>query len=109
MSRKTHSSDDEWVNIANNLHGIQQTNLSYTTVQRDGACTKRSWNDVCRYFHAVFVMYNHSGQQDLINENGASKSARTVGKGIHKLGKHFQYDCEFPYCDDLLPICDTRS
>ena len=31
---------------------------------RDSAWIKSTWNDVRKYLHAVFVMYNHSGQHD---------------------------------------------
>jgi len=33
-------------------------------VVRDSAWIKSTWNDVRRYLHAVFVMYNQSGQHD---------------------------------------------
>jgi hypothetical protein len=33
-------------------------------VLKDAAWIKSTWNDVRRYLHAVFVMYNRSGQHD---------------------------------------------
>jgi len=57
-------SEDEWADLATHTHDIEPTNLSRRSVVRDSAWIKSTWNDVRRYLHAVFVMYNRSGQHD---------------------------------------------
>jgi hypothetical protein len=57
-------SEDEWADIATHCHDIEPTNYNRRSVLRDAAWIKSTWNDVRRYLHAVFVMYNRSGQHD---------------------------------------------
>jgi hypothetical protein len=57
-------SEDEWADLANHTHDIEPTNLGLKSVIRNSAWRKSTWNDVRKYLHAVFVMYNRSGQND---------------------------------------------
>jgi hypothetical protein len=40
---------------------------------------KSTWNDVRKYLHAVFVMYNRSGQHDPDMGNDALQKSRNIG------------------------------
>jgi hypothetical protein len=57
-------SEDEWADLATHCHDIEPTNYNRRSVLKDAAWIKSTWNDVRRYLHAVFVMYNRSGQHD---------------------------------------------
>ncbi len=57
-------SEDEWADLATLTHDIEPTNFSRRSVMRDSAWIKSTWNDVHKYLHALFVMYNRSGQHD---------------------------------------------
>jgi hypothetical protein len=57
-------SEDKWADLATHTHDIEPTNVGQKSAMRDSAWIKSTWNDVHKYLHAVFVMYNHSGQHD---------------------------------------------
>jgi hypothetical protein len=57
-------SSDEWAELACHTHDIEPNNKSRKTIIRDESWIKGSWNDVRKWLHAVFIMYNRSAQHD---------------------------------------------